>query len=45
MADGKLSTYRAKRDFSKTREPVGRAAAAAGNRFVVHKHARDRRPL
>ena len=38
MADGKLSTYRAKRDFAKTREPVGRAAAAAGNRFVVHKH-------
>src|SRR4051812_33777798 len=39
MADGKLSTYRAKRDFAKTREPVGRAAAAAGSRFVVHRHA------
>src|ERR671915_2642278 len=34
----RLRDYRAKRDFSKTREPRGGAAAGAGNRFVVHKH-------
>ncbi len=38
MAEQKLRAYRAKRDFSKTREPRGAATPAAGNRFVVHKH-------
>ena len=38
MASPKLSTYHAKRDFSKTREPRGDAASGLGNRFVVHKH-------
>ncbi|MET0574784.1 MAG: DNA ligase D [Mesorhizobium sp.] len=34
----KLHAYRAKRDFTKTREPAGRDSADSGNRFVVHKH-------
>jgi bifunctional non-homologous end joining protein LigD len=38
MATTKLQPYRAKRDFSKTKEPVGVAAPEGGNRFVVHKH-------
>ena len=38
MAD-KLSSYRDKRDFSRTSEPAGRAAAGGGTRFVVHKHS------
>jgi bifunctional non-homologous end joining protein LigD len=38
MPTSKLKTYRSKRDFSKTREPVGVAAHVAGNRFVVHMH-------
>jgi len=38
MAD-KLSTYRGKRDFSKTSEPAGQTADAGGTRFVVHKHS------
>ncbi|GAB5375773.1 MAG: DNA ligase D [Acuticoccus sp.] len=33
-----LSSYRAKRDFSRTGEPEGRIAGEGGNRFVVHKH-------
>jgi bifunctional non-homologous end joining protein LigD len=37
MAKDKLQTYREKRDFSRTAEPEG-GAAAIGNRFVVHKH-------
>ena len=40
MAASRLSTYRDRRDFSKTDR--ARAAAAggdAGNRFVVHKHS------
>lgn len=40
-----LDLYRAKRDFSKTREPKGRAsgkAASAGGAFVIHKHAARR---
>ncbi|MGO4711919.1 DNA ligase D [Bradyrhizobium sp. 2TAF24] len=39
-ADPKLSTYRAKRDFSRTAEPRGdvRIAAAPQLRFVVQKH-------
>ncbi|GLQ09698.1 ATP-dependent DNA ligase [Devosia yakushimensis] len=38
MASEKLQTYRRKRDFSKTTEPVG-AGNETGNRFVVHKHS------
>ena len=39
MPAPKLTTYRAKRDFSKTREPAGGAVVGdGGNRFVVHKH-------
>jgi bifunctional non-homologous end joining protein LigD len=38
MAD-KLSTYRGKRDFSKTTEPAGAVADTGGTRFVVHKHS------
>ena len=38
MPTPKLKTYRSKRDFSITGEPVGAAAASIGNRFVVHKH-------
>ncbi|MGI6856052.1 DNA ligase D [Mesorhizobium sp. 1B3] len=39
MPQGKLKTYREKRDFSKTAEPPGGGAGEAGNRFVVHKHS------
>ena len=44
MALRKLSTYRAKRDFSKTPEPSGRAGVAASPalRFVIQKHAARR---
>ena len=40
MADPKLSTYRAKRDFSQTAEPSGEAAAPESGRlrFVIQKH-------
>src|SRR6187402_2406452 len=41
MADaGNLDTYRAKRDFDKTREPSGKTEIAASNcrRFVIQKH-------
>ncbi len=34
----KLAPYRAKRDFSKTREPAGGASDGAGRRFVVQRH-------
>ncbi|CAN7672064.1 DNA ligase D [Mesorhizobium sp. LjNodule214] len=34
----KLKAYRAKREFTKTPEPVGGLVAGEGNRFVVHKH-------
>jgi bifunctional non-homologous end joining protein LigD len=36
---GKLTRYRAKRDFSATSEPSGAEVASGGNRFVVHKHS------
>lgn len=39
MADQKLRSYRGKRDFSKTTEPAGGAAATGSMRFVVHKHS------
>jgi bifunctional non-homologous end joining protein LigD len=44
MADSKLSTYRAKRDFDKTAEPSGRGRAPKSRRlrFVVQKHDASR---
>ncbi len=41
MAPTKLAKYRAKRDFTKTAEPSGRAATPRANRlrFVIQKHA------
>ena len=43
MAD-KLAAYKAKRDFSRTAEPSGAAAAPGSNRlrFIVQKHAASR---
>lgn len=40
MAQEKLQTYRAKRDFAKTNEPSGEAAAVSASRlrFVIQKH-------
>ena len=39
----KLAKYRSQRDFSRTTEPSGsRAPGAAGNSFVIHKHAARR---
>jgi bifunctional non-homologous end joining protein LigD len=37
-----LATYRAKRDFARTPEPVGGAAGPSGDAFVVQKHAARR---
>ena len=31
-----LARYNAKRDFTKTAEPAGKVAKAAGNSFMVH---------
>src|ERR1700729_78265 len=44
MANKKLSTYRAKRDFTKTAEPSGSVEPAPGDRrrFVIQKHAARR---
>ena len=44
MPQAKLAKYRAKRDFSRTAEPSGDAAAPASARlrFVVQKHAASR---
>lgn len=44
MAKRKLATYRAKRDFTKTREPSGQASVKAAEypRFVIQKHAASR---
>jgi hypothetical protein len=41
MANDKLTTYKAKRDFQKTREPSVRDAVKSTNRrrFVIQKHA------
>lgn len=38
MTKATLDTYRRKRDFSRSEEPVGDLTGADGNRFVVHKH-------
>ncbi|WP_375188880.1 DNA ligase D [Sphingobium yanoikuyae] len=37
--EDRLATYRAKRDFARTAEPSGATQPAAGNGFVVQKHA------
>jgi len=37
-----LKTYRAKRKFNLTPEPRGKVGKAAGNRFVIQKHAARR---
>lgn len=44
MNKGDLSTYRAKRDFTKTKEPSGESSIARSNRlrFVIQKHAATR---
>ncbi|HEY3731451.1 MAG TPA: DNA ligase D, partial [Steroidobacteraceae bacterium] len=44
MARNKLSVYRSKRDFRRTREPSGSVARAHGEalRFVIQKHAARR---
>jgi bifunctional non-homologous end joining protein LigD len=44
VANKKLSTYRAKRDFTKTAEPSGSVELAPGDRrrFVIQKHAASR---
>ncbi len=44
MATRKLSTYRAKRDFTRTAEPSGRQAVKSSKRlrFVIQKHAATR---
>jgi DNA ligase D len=39
MAPSSLSTYRQKRDFSRTPEPKGGSAGGDGQRFVIHKHS------
>ena len=44
MATGDLSVYQAKRDFTKTAEPSGKAHVkpAEYSRFVIQKHAASR---
>ncbi|MGX5843543.1 DNA ligase D [Mesorhizobium sp. ArgA1] len=44
MKKAKLSTYRAKRDFTKTKEPSGEGSILKSNRlrFVIQKHAATR---
>lgn len=44
MTKGELSTYRAKRDFTRTKEPSGERSIAKSNRlrFVIQKHAATR---
>jgi bifunctional non-homologous end joining protein LigD len=44
VANRKLSTYRAKRDFTKTAEPSGSVEPAPGDRrrFVIQKHSASR---
>src|SRR4051794_7474715 len=38
----RLAAYNAKRDFSKTAEPPGKAAKAGGFSYLVQKHAASR---
>jgi bifunctional non-homologous end joining protein LigD len=40
MANDKLTTYKAKRDFRQTREPSGQDSVKSSNRrrFVIQKH-------
>ncbi|WP_145205976.1 DNA ligase D [Sphingobium sp. B2] len=40
--DDSLALYRAKRDFTRTKEPSGASLATVGNGFVVQKHAASR---
>ena len=44
MAQKKLASYQAKRDFTKTPEPCGKALVAPAKypRFVIQKHAASR---
>lgn len=42
MRQQPLSEYRRKRDFGRTGEPAGAAAARAGHLYVVHKHGARR---
>jgi bifunctional non-homologous end joining protein LigD len=42
QGEGALARYKAKRDFAKTAEPAGGAPTAAGNSFIVQKHAASR---
>jgi len=44
MADesDRLSRYREKRDFTKTREPEAVLSKDVGNRFLIQKHAATR---
>ena len=37
-----LAEYNRKRDFKKTKEPAGKRAKGAGNRFIVQKHEATR---
>jgi bifunctional non-homologous end joining protein LigD len=42
IIEDSLARYRAKRDFARTPEPSGASLPAAGNGFVVQKHAASR---
>ena len=42
LKDGRLDPYRRKRDFETTPEPLASERTAAGNLFVVQKHAATR---
>lgn len=42
MSQAKLAPYRAKRDFTRTREPEGSAAQESDGNFIVQKHAARR---
>src|SRR3970040_2842817 len=42
MATPSINEYQRKRDFHRTREPVGAAAAVQPHLYVMHKHAARR---